>query len=183
MLAPFGKGFAAAACAAACPRGLLGWAHSRSGTVANNAGERTGVATTGTNSASGITSGRLVGLGAAGAAIVVLVVFLVCLSYRAAGKKDKERILGGAYVGSVLLLTAGVAGALAWLPSLLKEIGGAAVIALAAYTSVAESAQPGPRQATPRSPAPSQNATDLAVAAAADLRAAMPRQVEKPPTV
>ncbi|MFF8656802.1 hypothetical protein [Streptomyces huasconensis] len=127
MLAPFGKGFAAAACAAACPGGLLGWAHSRSGTVANGAGERTGAATTGTNSASGITSGQLVGLGATGAAIVVLVVFLVCLSYKAAGKKDKKRILGGAFVGSVLLLTAGVAGALAWLPGLLNEIGVAVV--------------------------------------------------------
>lgn len=127
MLAPFGKGFAAAACAAACPGGLLGWAHSRAGTVANGAGERTGAVTTGTSSASGITSGQLVGLGATGAVIAVAVVFLVCLAYKAAGKKDKKRIIGGAFVGSVLLLTAGVAGALAWLPSLLNEIGVAVV--------------------------------------------------------
>ncbi|MVO84173.1 hypothetical protein GPA10_05150 [Streptomyces sp. p1417] len=123
MLAPFGKGFTGAACAAACPGGLLGWAHSRSGTVANGAGERTGAVTTGTSSASGITNGQLVGLGATGAVVAVCVVFLVCLAYKAAGKADKRRILGGAFVGSVLLLTAGVAGALAWLPGTLNTGG------------------------------------------------------------
>lgn len=127
QLAAFGKGFTAAACAAACPGGLLGWAHSRSGTVANGAGERTGAATTGTSSATGITSGQLVGLGATGALIAVLVVFLVGLSYKEAGKKDKKRIIGGAFVGSVLLLTAGVAGALSWLPDTLNAVGVAVV--------------------------------------------------------
>ncbi|MFE9684159.1 hypothetical protein [Streptomyces sp. NPDC006285] len=123
QLAAFGKGFSAAACAAACPGGLLGWAHSRSGTVANGAGERTGAVTTGTTSASGITSGQLVGLGSTGAIVAVLVVFLVVLAYKKAGKADKKRIVGGAFVGSVLLLTAGVAGALAWLPGALNTAG------------------------------------------------------------
>ena len=50
QLAAFGKGFLAAACAAACPGGILGWAHSRTGTVANGAGERAGAAATGTTS-------------------------------------------------------------------------------------------------------------------------------------
>lgn len=127
QLSAFGKGFSGAACAAACPGGLLGWAHARTGTVANGAGERTSATTTGTTSTSGITSGQLVGLGATGAVIAVLVVFLVCLAYKAAGKADKKRIIGGAFVGSVLLLTAGVAGALAWLPSLLNAAGVAVV--------------------------------------------------------
>ncbi|MEV5977514.1 hypothetical protein [Streptomyces sp. NPDC052114] len=130
MLAPFGKGFSAAACAAACPGGLLGWAHSRTGTVANGAGERTGAAATGTSSASGITNGQLIGLSATGAAIAVAVVFLVVLAYKAAGKQDKKRILGGAFVGSVLLLTAGVAGALSWLPTALNTTGVALVDAV-----------------------------------------------------
>jgi hypothetical protein len=127
QLAAFGKGFAAAACAAACPGGLLGWAHSRSGTLANGAGERTGAAATGTSSGAGVTSGQLVGLGTTGALVAVAVVFLVGLAYKAAGKKDKKRIIGGAFVGSVLLLTAGVAGALSWLPDALN-VGGEALV-------------------------------------------------------
>jgi hypothetical protein len=130
QLSAFGKGFCAAACAAACPGGILGWAHGRSGTIANGAGERTGQAATGTTSTQGLTTGQLVGLGATGAVIVVLVVFLVGLSYKAAGKKDKKRILGGAFVGSVLCLTAGVAGALAWLPATLNAAGDAVVAAV-----------------------------------------------------
>jgi hypothetical protein len=123
QLASFGKGFGAAACAAACPGGVLGWAHSRAGTVGNGVGERTSQATTGTNSAQGLTSGQLVGLGATGAIIVAIAVTIVVLAYKEAGKKDKRRIIGGAYVGSALCLTAGVAGALAWLPGALNGVG------------------------------------------------------------
>jgi hypothetical protein len=130
QLAAFGKGFLAAACAAACPGGILGWAHSRTGTVANGAGERAGAAATGTTSGTSLTSGQLVGLGATGAVVVVVVVSLVALSYRAAGRKDKRRILGGAFVGSVLLLTAGVAGALSWLPGALNAAGDGVVSAV-----------------------------------------------------
>lgn len=130
QLAPFGKGFGAAACAAACPGGILGWAHSRSGTIANGAGERAGRAATGTNATTGLTSGQLAGLSATGAVIVVVAVTIVVLSYKAAGKKDKKRILGGAYVGSTLCLTAGVAGALAWLPGALNAAGAGVVDAV-----------------------------------------------------
>lgn len=130
QLAPFGKGFGAAACAAACPGGILGWAHHHTGTIANGAGERTGTAATGTTSGTGLTTGQLTGLGATGAAIVVLAVFLVALTYKAAGKKDKKRIVGGAFVGSVLCLTAGVAGALQWLPGTLNGVGDGVVAAV-----------------------------------------------------
>ncbi|MEV1063400.1 hypothetical protein [Streptomyces sp. NPDC050263] len=126
-LAAFAKGFTAAACAAACPGGLLGWASHRSGTVANGSGERLGHATTGTVQTAGLTAGQLTGLGATGAAIVVLVVFAVSLSWKDAGKADKRRIIGGAYTGSVLCLTAGVAGLLSWLPAALNGAGAAAV--------------------------------------------------------
>ncbi|MER5213686.1 hypothetical protein ABT063_24720 [Streptomyces sp. NPDC002838] len=128
-LAAFGKGFGGAVCAAACPGGILGWAHSRSGTVGNGAGERAGQALTGTTATDGLTTGQLVGLGTTGAVIVVIAVTLVALSYKAAGKKDRRRIIGGAYVGSVLCLTAGVAGALAWLPGALNAAGDGVVAA------------------------------------------------------
>ncbi|MDX3019877.1 hypothetical protein [Streptomyces acidiscabies] len=129
-LAAFGKGFGAAACAAACPGGVLGWAHGRAGTVANGAGGRTGTAATGTTTSSGLTSGQLVGLSATGAVVVVIAVTIVVLSYKAAGKKDRRRIIGGAFVGSVLCLTAGVAGALSWLPGALNATGDGVVAAI-----------------------------------------------------
>lgn len=123
LLASFGKGSAAGICAAMCPGGILGWAHSRSGTVGNGIGERTSQATTGTASGQSLTTGQLVGLGATGAVIVVITVLLVVLAYKEAGKKDKRRIIGGAYVGSTLCLTAGVAGILSWLPAALNGTG------------------------------------------------------------
>ncbi|MFD4264053.1 hypothetical protein ACFWR9_42225 [Streptomyces sp. NPDC058534] len=123
MLAAFGKGFGGAACAAACPGGILGWAHSRSGSVGNSAGEAAGQGLTGARVGSGLTAGQLTGLTATGAVVVVVAVTLVVLSYKTAGKKDKRRIVGGAFVGAVLLLTAGVAGALVWLPDALNGAG------------------------------------------------------------
>lgn len=129
-LAAFGKGTSAGVCIAMCPGGILGWAHSRSGTVGNGLGERTSQATTGTASAQGLTTGQLVGLGATGAVIVVIAILLVVLAYKEAGKKDKRRILGGAYVGSTLCLTAGVAGALAWLPAAVNGVGDGVVAAV-----------------------------------------------------
>ncbi|MFF7870502.1 hypothetical protein ACFZCT_29085 [Streptomyces qaidamensis] len=127
MLASFGKGNAAGVGAAMCPGGILGWAHSRSGTVGNGLGERTGAALTGTSQTQGLTTGQLVGLGATGAAIVVLTVLWVVLAYKEAGKKDRRRIIGGAYVGSTFCLTAGVAGILSWLPGTLTATGNGVV--------------------------------------------------------
>jgi hypothetical protein len=130
QLASFGKGFGGAACAAACPGGILGWAHAHTGGLGNGAGERAGKALTGTSSGSGLTTGQLTGLGATGAVVVVIAVTLVVLAYKAAGKADKKRIVGGAFTGSVLCLTAGVAGALAWLPGALNATGDAVVAAV-----------------------------------------------------
>lgn len=130
QLSAFGKGFLAAACAAACPGGILGWAHHHTGSLANGAGERASSAASGTQSGSGLTGGQLAGLSATGAVVVVVAVFLVCLAYKAAGKTDKRRIVGGFFVGSVLLLTAGVAGALKWLPGALNTAGDSVVAAV-----------------------------------------------------
>jgi len=123
QLAAFGKGFGGAACAAACPGGILGWAHSRTGSIGNSAGETAGQGLTGARTGNGLTAGQLTGLTATGAVVVVVAVTLVVLAYKTAGKKDQRRILGGAFVGSVLLLTAGVAGALSWLPGALNAAG------------------------------------------------------------
>lgn len=127
QLSAFAKGFTGAALAAACPGGILGWAHTHTGGIANGAGGSIGKGTTGITSSGTLTSGRLTGLGISGAIVVVLGVLLVGLAYKAAGKADKRRIVGGAFVGGVFLLTAGVAGVLSWLPGALNGAGDAVV--------------------------------------------------------
>jgi hypothetical protein len=127
QLAAFSKGFTGAALAAACPGGILGWSHTHTGGLANGAGSSISKGATGLPSSGTLTSGRLTGLGVSGAVVVVLGVLLVVLAYKAAGKADKRRIVGGAFVGSVFLLTAGVAGALVWLPGALNGAGTAIV--------------------------------------------------------
>ncbi|WP_330236138.1 hypothetical protein [Streptomyces sp. NBC_00566] len=128
-LAAFLKGFGVAACAAACPGGILGWAHAHTGSLANGAGEQVGEGATGATHAASLTSGQLAGLGATGAFIVALAVFAVALTWKEAPKADKRRITGGAFVGSVLCLTAGVAGLLSWLPGTLNAAGDGIVAA------------------------------------------------------
>ncbi|MEU3603034.1 hypothetical protein ABZ714_30645, partial [Streptomyces sp. NPDC006798] len=58
-----------------------------------------------------------------GAVIVVLILTAVVLAFRAAKKPDKRRIIGGTFVGVTLSATAGVAGALAWLPDTVNAAG------------------------------------------------------------
>ncbi|MFG2679201.1 hypothetical protein [Streptomyces sp. NPDC048392] len=130
QLASFGKGLAAAAAAAACPGGILGWARQRTGAVANSAGESVGRSATGTTQTETISSGQMAGLIGVGALVAALVVFAVGLAWKAAGKKDRRRIVGGAFVGTVVCLTAGGAGALDWLPGALNGVGDG-IVALA----------------------------------------------------
>ncbi|MBZ6250372.1 hypothetical protein KVH27_18550 [Streptomyces olivaceus] len=130
QLAAFGKGLAGAFAAAACPGGILGWARQRTGSIANTGGESVGQSATGAAQANAISGGQLAGLVATGAFVAVLVVFAVVLAWKAASDKDKRRIVGGSFVGLVITLTAGGAGALAWLPGALNGVGDA-IVALA----------------------------------------------------
>ncbi|MFJ4418257.1 hypothetical protein [Streptomyces sp. NPDC088925] len=123
QLASFGKGFAGAALMAVCPGGILGWAHAHTGGIANSAGEKAGTAATGVGTASPLSAGHIAGLSALGAPVVVVGAFLVYLAWKKAGAKDKKRIFGGVFVGSVLLLTAGIAGMIEWLPGALNQVG------------------------------------------------------------
>lgn len=129
-LTPFGKGLAGALVAAACPGGILGWARQRTGSVANTAGQTAGRGASGTTQTEAISGGQMAGLLGTGALVAVLIVFAVVLAWKAAGKDDKRRILGGVFVGLVASLTAGAAGALAWLPGALNGIGDG-IVALA----------------------------------------------------
>jgi hypothetical protein len=130
LLAPFGKGSALGLISAVCPGGILGWLHSHSAGAADTGGSRLTGSATGIRPSAPIAHRDLGGLDQNGAVIAVLIALAVALAWKFAGKKDKKRIVGGAFVTSVLCLTAGVAGALTWVPGLLNSTGASAVHAI-----------------------------------------------------
>ena len=129
-LVAFGKGSALGVVSAVCPGGLLGWAHAHSGAAANAGGSRIAGATTGVRPSAPIAHRALGGLDQNGACVVVLIAVLVGLAWKFAGKQDKKRIVGGAFVASVLCLTAGVIGMLTWVPGALNSVGASAAHAV-----------------------------------------------------
>lgn len=132
ILAPFGKGSALGLMTAVCPGGILGWLHTHSAGAANAGGGRITSSATGVHTAAPVAHRALGGLTQPGACIVVLIALLVILAWKAAGKKDKRRIIGGAFVTSVLCLTAGVVGALTWVPGVLNGAGASVAHAVGA---------------------------------------------------
>lgn len=124
LLIPFGSGFGLGALGTVCGGGLLGWLAGCSSKLANSGGDKAVRGTTGTASSGAITHGDLGELTPEGAVVVFLLAVGVVLAWRASGKLDKRRMAGGAFCGSTLCLTAGVAGALAWLPDGVNQLGG-----------------------------------------------------------
>jgi hypothetical protein len=123
QLAAFGKGSALGLVSAVCPGGILGWLHAHSATAANTAGDKLTTGATGVPTPAPVDHRALGGLTQAGAVVVVVIAAAVVWAWRAADKKDKRRIAGGAFVTSVACLTAGVAGALTWVPDALNSVG------------------------------------------------------------
>lgn len=123
QLAAFGKGSALGLMSAVCPGGILGWAHAHSGTAANAAGDKLTSTTTGIPTPAPVDHSSLGGLTQPGAVVVVFITAAVVWAWQAADKKDKRRIAGGAFVASVACLTAGVVGALTWVPGTLNAVG------------------------------------------------------------
>lgn len=130
QLAAFGKGASLGVVSAVCPGGILGWLHTHSGAAADAGGNRITNATTGVKASAPIAHRALGGLDMPGACVVVVLAFGVVLAWRAAGKNDKKRMVGGAFVASALCLTAGVIGLLTWLPGSLNTVGNQVVHAV-----------------------------------------------------
>jgi len=123
QLAAFGKGTALGLVSAVCPGGILGWLHAHSGGAANSAGGRITSGATGVHAAAPVAHRSLTGLDEPGACVVAVLAIVVVIAWKAAGKRDKWRMAGGTFVASVLCLTAGVIGALTWMPGLLNGVG------------------------------------------------------------
>lgn len=124
MLAAFGKGAALGVLGAMCAGGLLGWLAGCAPVAGSTAGSKAVGAVTGTQSGTALARGSLSGsLTEEGAVVVFCVAVSVVFAWRKAAKDDKKRMAGGLYCGASLCATAGVAGALSFLPGLVNDTG------------------------------------------------------------
>ncbi|MDX2922079.1 hypothetical protein [Streptomyces sp. NE06-03C] len=130
QLIPFGQGFLLGAVSTVCTGGILGWLAGCSAGAANSGGERGVQAMTGSASSGALTKGSLGNLSPEGAVIVFLLTIGVGIAWKAAGKAEKKRTTGGAFVGATLCITAGVASLLNWLPGTLNQLGEQLVTAI-----------------------------------------------------
>ncbi|MCF3101438.1 hypothetical protein IPZ58_07570 [Streptomyces roseoverticillatus] len=121
-LIPFGGPFLLGSVSTMCTGGILGWLAGCSATGINKTGDTLVHGATGTNGAA-ITHGSLGALTPEGGVVVFLATVACGTAWKAAGKADKRRMAGGALTGASLTLTAGVANALSWLPSVVNGLG------------------------------------------------------------
>lgn len=122
VLGPFTAGFALGALATICTGGLLGWLAGCTAGITNSIGSKAVPGATGTGD-DVLASGSLGTLTAEGGVIVFLLAVGVFFAWKAASKELKRRMAGGLICGATLCLTAGIAGALDWLPELVNGAG------------------------------------------------------------
>lgn len=121
-LAPFAGNFFLGSVSTMCTGGVLGWLAGCSATGVNKAGDTIVHGATGTSGAA-IAHGSLGDLTPEGAVVVFLATVASAAAWKAAGKADKRRMIGGAVSGASLTATAGVSGALYWLPAAVNGVG------------------------------------------------------------
>ncbi|MEU9498227.1 hypothetical protein [Streptomyces sp. NPDC048196] len=127
---PFAQGFSLGAISTICAGGVLGWLAGCSAGAGNTGGGKVLGGITGASGGGTLARGDLGHLTPEGGVVVLLMTVGVVMAWRSAGKADKKRTAGGAFVGSTLTLTAGVASLLGFLPEAINAIGeqGRAVI-------------------------------------------------------
>ncbi|MEU1309492.1 hypothetical protein ABZ419_11435 [Streptomyces cinnamoneus] len=124
-LAHFGGSFALGSVSTMCAGGVLGWLAGCSAAGLNRAGNTTLHGATGATPGGAIAHGSLGTLTQEGAVVVLIATVVAGAAWKVAGKADRRRMAGGALCGSSLTLTAGVAGALSWLPAAVNGLGAA----------------------------------------------------------
>ncbi|MFI9079135.1 hypothetical protein ACIGW8_22140 [Streptomyces sioyaensis] len=122
-LIPFGQGFGLGAVSTICAGGLLGVLAGCSAGAGNRGGDKVLGGVTGTRGGGALARGDLGHLTPEGGVVVLLMTVGVVMAWKAAGKQDKRKIAGGAFVGSTLCLTAGAASMLAFLPEAINGLG------------------------------------------------------------
>ncbi|MFI0768612.1 hypothetical protein ACWDHW_13210 [Streptomyces melanosporofaciens] len=122
-LVPYGSGGLLGALSTICVGGALGWGAAGVAGLASSWGTR-GVSTaTGAKGSAGLPTGSMGTLTQEGAVVTVLLAVGVGLLYKASGKQDKRRIIGGFVTLAILGFLPGVAAALGWLPDSVNGMG------------------------------------------------------------
>lgn len=122
-LAPMVQGFVTGALATICVGGLAGWLAGCTRQTSATVGGRIITGATGTEAGSTMASASMGQLTPEGGCVVFLLFVILVVSYKAASKDDKGRLLGFLAAGMILCATAGVAGALDGLPDLVNSLG------------------------------------------------------------
>ncbi|MFF7879129.1 hypothetical protein ACFZDM_33450 [Streptomyces californicus] len=122
-LLPTIQGFVTGGLATICVGGLGGWLAGCTRQLANGGGSKAVTGVTGTDSSSPIAASSLGQLTEEGGVLVFLLAVLLFVTYKAASKDDKGKLLGAMAAGMILCVTAGVAGMLDGLPELVNGLG------------------------------------------------------------
>ena len=122
-LLPYASGSGLGAPATMCIGGALGWGAAGIAGIATSSGN-TGVrSVTGASGSAPMPTGRMGTLTPEGGVVVCLLLVGVIIMYRAAGKQDKRRIVGGFVTFAILGFLPGVAYLLHWWPETLNWLG------------------------------------------------------------
>ncbi|GGY81271.1 hypothetical protein CP967_08560 [Streptomyces nitrosporeus] len=121
-LVPFGGGLIHGGSWTLCVGGLLGWVQVRTVDAGSSVGDWGVTKVTGTGGGA-LTAGSMGTLTPAGATVVVIALIIGAITFKAAGKADKKKIIGGLFVGHTLTATAGFAQLMQWLPDTYNAVG------------------------------------------------------------
>ncbi|WP_405549720.1 hypothetical protein [Streptomyces microflavus] len=121
-LIPFGSGWLLGSLSTVCVGGALGWGAAGITGLVAKAGD-TAVGTIVGTGAAALASSRMGTLTPEGGIVVATVLAAVILLFKASGKQDSRRIVGGIVTGAVLGFLPGIASALDWLPDTANLVG------------------------------------------------------------
>ncbi|MGW1182979.1 hypothetical protein ACWD7Y_05235 [Streptomyces drozdowiczii] len=117
------QGFINGGLATICLGGLGGWLAGCTRQAADGVGGKAISGTTGTSAETPLAASSLGQLTPEGACVTFLLFVILVVSYKAANKDDKGRLLAFLFGGMVLCVTAGVATRLTGLPELINALG------------------------------------------------------------
>ncbi|WP_326811650.1 hypothetical protein [Streptomyces scopuliridis] len=135
-LIPTAQGLVTGAFGTVCAGGLAGWLSGCTRQITNFGGGKAVTGTTGTDSSSPIASGSLGALTPEGGVVVFVFFCVTVAAYKSFNKEEKGKLIGGIVAGSVLCVTAGIAGMLTGLPDVANQLGDSARAAFEGWGSL-----------------------------------------------
>jgi hypothetical protein len=122
-LVPYGGGLITGASWTLCVGGIFGWIAVQAVEANNKVGGKAVTGATGASGSESLAHGTMGHLTYPGACVVLVAAIIGGIAWKAAGKADKKRMLGGMLNGLTLCVTAGIAQAMQWVPDLYNALG------------------------------------------------------------